>query len=372
MNNIIQSISPKNIIRGENAWELGKEHISLISKKPLLLGRSNATANTRREIQFDLEKLGLVVSANELHHDCCDLDIESQQKFIATHKCDSVIAAGGGKVLDAGKYLAQELSIPCITIPLSAATCAGWTALSNIYSKDGAFIRDISLKNCPELLLFDYKFVRKAPPRMLASGMADALAKWYEASLSSRNTQEGLTQQAVQMARMLRDQIFIDGYEALINPYSEAWIRISEGCALTAGVIGGIGGSKCRTAAAHALHNGLTQFSSCTHSLHGELVGVGILIQLSLEEIVEGNRLASQARRQLTKFLQKLNLPTTLEGVGLDSLNKESVYQVCEFACRQNSDIHQLPFKVTTKDLYEAILSLESTRKKELLGKIYH
>jgi len=32
---------------------------------------------------------------------------------------------GGGKVLDSGKYIAECLNIPCITVPLSASTCAG-------------------------------------------------------------------------------------------------------------------------------------------------------------------------------------------------------------------------------------------------------
>ncbi len=35
----------------------------------------------------------------------------------------------------------------------SAATCAAWTALSNVYSDAGAFLYDLSLARCPDLLI---------------------------------------------------------------------------------------------------------------------------------------------------------------------------------------------------------------------------
>ena len=70
----------------------------------------------------------------------------------------------------------------------------------------------------------------------------------------------------------------------------------------TSGLIGGIGGAKCRTAAAHAIHNGLTQLDFSNKALHGEIVGFGILVQLHLEEIFDANQLAGQARRQLIPF----------------------------------------------------------------------
>merc|ERR1711966_395659 len=148
--------------------------------------------------------------------------------------------------------LAFRLKLPCITVPLSAATCAGWTALANIYSRDGAFVSDQSLDACPDLLIFDHGLVRQAPNQTLASGIADALAKGYEASVGSGSSTDGMIQQAAQMARVLRDQLLIDALDAIAHPESEAWVRVAEACGLTAGVIGGLGGAQCRTVAAHA------------------------------------------------------------------------------------------------------------------------
>ena len=39
----------------------------------------------------------------------------------------------------------------------------------------------------------------------------------------------------------LRDQLLIDSLTALKDPDSEAWVRTAEACALTAGVMGGLG-----------------------------------------------------------------------------------------------------------------------------------
>merc|ERR1711965_422784 len=160
---------------------------------------------------------------------------------------------------------------------------------------------------------------------------ADALAKWYEASVSSADSGDGLVQQAVQMARVLRDQLLIDGHQAMQDCHSAAWVRTAEACALTAGVMGGLGGARCRTVAAHAVHNGLTQLPSCHNALHGETVGFGILVQLRLEERIGGNRLAAQAHRQLLPLLRQLGFPVCLEDLGLAQATLSQLQQVCSF-----------------------------------------
>ena len=141
----MQSISPETIFRGNNAWHKSLPQITKLTKSPLILGRNIQTSNLRNKIFVDLKNQDLNVSSANLQFDCCYEDISRLKKIILNNKNDSVIAAGGGKVLDSGKYIADFLNIPCITVPLSASTCAGWTALSNIYTKDGQFIKDVAL-----------------------------------------------------------------------------------------------------------------------------------------------------------------------------------------------------------------------------------
>ena len=168
----MQSISPEIIFRGNDAWERALSQITNLTKSPLLLGRGVKTHQLRNKIFRDLQKQNLNVSSANLHFDCCYEDISRVKNIILENNHDSVIAAGGGKVLDAGKYIAECLNIPCITVPLSASTCAGWTALSNIYTKNGQFIKDVTLGSCPKILVYDHKFIQTAPSRTLASGIA--------------------------------------------------------------------------------------------------------------------------------------------------------------------------------------------------------
>jgi glycerol dehydrogenase len=351
------AIAPAEVLRGPGAWSEGLARIARFCHTPLVLGRSAATAALRQQLCSDLTAAGLAPRPAELRHDCCEDDLSRVAAVVQDGACDAVIAIGGGKVLDAGKLLAHRQDLVCITVPTSAATCAGWTALANVYTPAGAFLGDVALARCPDLLIFDHTLVRQAPPRTLASGIADAMAKWYEASVSSGASGDGLVQQAVQMARVLRDQLMLEAEAALNDPDSAAWERVAEACGLSAGLIGGIGGARCRTVAAHAVHNGLTQLEASHGHLHGEKVGFGILVQLRLEEVLGGSQLAGQARRQLLPLFRQLGLPVSLEELGLGQAGLHELQQACTFACRDGSDLHHLPFAVGPNDLLAALVS---------------
>ena len=362
----MQLISPEKIFRGKKAWSTSIPEIKKITKRPLILGRSESTKYLRNKLFKDLQESGLNSHNEILRFDCCYEDLERIKNIILANKFDSIIAAGGGKVLDAGKFLGDSLSIPIVTVPLSASTCAGWTALSNIYSINGQFIKDIELSSCPKILVLEHEFIKTAPKRTLASGIADALAKWYESSLTSSKVDDGLVQQAIQISRVLRDQLLIDGESAYKNQNDQnvSWCNAIEGCALTAGLIGGIGGEKCRTAAAHAIHNAITQIVLTQKPLHGEIVGVGILLQLRLEEMKNNNKLANQSINQLLGLMKKLNLPTTIAELGIDVFENNNLKKIAEFTCRDESEIHFLPFEINKQDIIDTITNFEKQKIK--------
>ena len=144
------------------------------------------------------------------------------------------------------------------------------------------------------------------------------------------------------------------------QPGSQVWREVVDATILLAGAIGGLGGAQCRTVAAHAVHNGLTHVDPEHHTLHGEKVAYGILVQLRLEEMLQNNQLAASARQQLLKFYGEIGLPTTLSALGLENITLKDLQRAAEISCGTNSDIHRLPFTVVPDQLLAAMVSTTS------------
>jgi glycerol dehydrogenase len=351
------TIAPAQVIRGVGILTQAGSAIQHLGVRPLLIGGEQALAVLRSTLAPCFEQLGLEWLAAPLGSECCEPNLDRVRQAVQKHRADVIIGTGGGKALDAAKLIAYQCQLPIVTIPTTAATCAAWTALSNVYTPGGAFQYDVPLPKCPDLLILDYDLVEAAPRRMLVSGIGDALAKWYEASVSSGHSQDTLIIAAVQQARVLRDILLQKSEQALAQPGSQVWREVVDASVLMAGVIGGMGGAQCRTVAAHAVHNGLTHLDPEHASLHGEKVAYGILVQLRLEEMLQGSQLAATSRQQLLKFYHQIGLPTTLADLGLGEIRLPQLQAAATVACAPNSDLHHLPFAVEPSQLMAAMIS---------------
>ena len=110
-----------------------------------------------------------------------DNEINRVVSLAEENGCDLVIGLGGGKTIDSAKAIADLLKSPVVIAPTIASTDAPVSALSVIYTDEGAFARYIFYSKNPELVLVDSKVISQAPKRLLASGIADGLATWVEA-----------------------------------------------------------------------------------------------------------------------------------------------------------------------------------------------
>ncbi len=361
------SVSPSQVLQGEGILSQAGGAIASLGKSPLVVGGTHTLDLISPYLKPVFQQYNLSATFKGYAPDCCEMSLEDLTQATQKHQADLIIGVGGGKALDTAKLLAHQQHLPIVTIPTSGATCAAWTALSNIYSQQGAFQYDVPLLRCPDLLILDYAIIKTAPKRTLVAGIGDAIAKWYEASVSSGDATATLTIAAVQQARVLRDILLQKSAIALENVGSEDWKEVVDASVLLAGVIGGLGGANCRTVAAHAVHNGLTHIPATHGVLHGEKVAYGILVQLRLEEIIQGNQLAATSRKQLLKFYEEIGLPKTLEDLGLSQVTLQELRQAAEVTCHPNSDIHRLPFKVSPEQLLCAMVSTAIETKQEVL-----
>jgi glycerol dehydrogenase-like iron-containing ADH family enzyme len=348
-------VAPARVVRGKQALVDTIENIIGLGRRPLIIIGQHSQNLSQLQVLFDRPELD--IDRVSYTPDCCESSLDRLRESVTQHQADLIIGIGGGKCLDTAKLLAHRCQLPVVTMPTSGATCAAWTALSNIYSESGAFLYDVSLPKCPDLLVLDYGIVATAPQRTLVAGIGDAIAKWYEAAVSSGHSSQTLLIAAVQQARVLRDILFQKSATAIANPGGEDWQEVVDATVLLAGVIGGLGGAQCRTVAAHAVHNGLTHLPGSHHALHGEKVAYGILVQLRLEEMLQGNQLAATARQQLLDFYSTIGLPKTLADLGLSEITIAQLHYAATLACKPDSDLHRLPFAVVPEQLVAAMVS---------------
>lgn len=351
----ILAIAPAQLLRGNGILAQLPQYLSRYGHKMLVIAGETANQVTASYFKnTDLEIIHAPTIA-----DCSDDNLAMLRQIVQQEKPHGIVGIGGGKVLDTAKLIAHQSKLPIATVPTTGATCAAWTALSNVYDADGAFAYDVTLERCPDLMIVDYDVIATAPKRTLVSGIGDAIAKWYESSVSSGSSDKTMVIAAVQEARILRDILFQKSVEAIANPKSQVWREVVDASVCLAGAIGGIGGASCRTVAAHAIHNALTHLHQTHATLHGEKVAYGILVQLRLEEF-QGNQLAASSRHQLLKFYQEIGLPISLADLGLSQVTLAELEQVAAIACQPNSDIHRLPFSVSPSQVLAAMVSTTS------------
>ena len=69
------------------------------------------------------------------------------------------------------------------------------TFMALTYTDDGGeIIYDTRFTKCPDLVVADSKIIANAPARLLAAGMGDAIATWYEGKPADRIRMEFILQ----------------------------------------------------------------------------------------------------------------------------------------------------------------------------------
>lgn len=180
------TIAPAQVFRGEGILADQGKAIARLGRRPLVVGGRQALTQIEPLLR-GLHSLGLTVEAAVYGEDCSESALARLGSLAQDHRADLIVGMGGGKALDTAKLLAHHQGCPVVTIPTSGATCAAWTALSNVYSDQGAFRYDVALPRCPDLLILDYDLVKTAPRSTLVAGIGDGLAKWYEASVDRKS-----------------------------------------------------------------------------------------------------------------------------------------------------------------------------------------
>ena len=272
---------------------------------------------------------------------------------------DSVIAVGGGKCMDAGKSVAFRLEVPAVICPTLASTDAPCSAVSILYTPEGVGQGPEFFPGNPVLVVVDTGIIATSPLRHLIAGMGDALATGYEARTCYRNPQgrsilgARMTLAALTLAELCARTVFEDGRKA-IDAIGRGEISDSVEHVIEANtLLSGVGFESCGLAAAHSYAAGLTVIPVLHRDfLHGELVAIGLVAHLLLEENPE-------EARKVALFLSEVGLPVCLEQFGLDSGTDAEVLMEAMIAASKEPIVNNEPFDITPEKLLSAFLAAD-------------
>ncbi|WP_155956764.1 glycerol dehydrogenase, partial [Klebsiella aerogenes] len=220
---------------------------------------------------------------------------------------------------------------------------------------DGEFESYLMLPHNPNMVVVDTQIVAAAPARLLAAGIGDALATWFEARACSRSgatTMAGgkCTQAALALAELCYNTLVEEGEKAMLAAEQHVVTPALERVIEANTYLSGVGFESGGLAAAHAIHNGLTAIPDAHHFYHGEKVAFGTLTQLVLENApVEEIETAAA-------LCHSVGLPITLAQLDIKGDIPAKMRTVAEAACAEGETIHNMPGGACADQVYAALL----------------
>ncbi len=298
---------------------LGSEILRL-GKAPLIVGGKTALKLTRSEIEASVSAVCPRYRIEVHTGTCNDDDARAFAEIALAEKLDVIVGVGGGVIMDFAKMIAHFASLPIINVPTSSATCAAYTPLSVRYTKEGRTVGSFHHEYEVNAVLADTAVISTQPPRLLLAGVFDAMAKYLEirhryngecekyplgldyAYVLSERTFKVLSDKTESCLLDMESQVLSDTVEEVVFASVAA-----------TGVISGIARGSNQCALAHKFYE-VTRvlFAEASRPyLHGEIVGVGLLLQNCFNNELERND-------SLLKLMKKHSMPYRVTDLGIE------------------------------------------------------
>ena len=311
----------------------------------------------RAQVDSIEDTCGCSYAYHLFYGECCEENVDMLVAVVKESGCDVVVGVGGGKVLDTVKLVADTADTARIIVPTIASNdgpAADWAA---VYNPEGVFLYARATHRSTELVLVDSAIIAKAPARLFAAGIGDALVTWYEAmanerSLTPNNIGRGYLRCRAGMA------IARECYDILLREGKQAYDAVKAG-RLTPAVedvieanilLSGLGFMNAGCAASHSVHNGISELRESDPFLHGEKVAFGLIVQLVLENA------PLREIEETMAFLHSVDLPVTMEQFDV-ACTDEKLDVIVNYMMNKNLLIHREPLVVTPLIVRSAILA---------------
>lgn len=311
-----------------------------ISRLPSIEKRPFATVEDRREaIVLTTEPAWARASAIAINpRQRVDIRGNTQVEMDAiagTCEGEVVYGIGGGLAIDTAKYVAAANHLPLVALPTLLSTDAFLTDATGV--REAGCVRYLPTKT-PDTVIVDMEVLCNAPASMRASGAADVLSiatamwDWQEAEKLGENpANERVTPQAVDIGGALL-QTLLDNARDIGRGTPDGLTLLLELLCLEVQLCNLCGHSRLEEGSEHyftyALENRVT-----VPVLHGEFVGLGILLMASLQ---------SQPWPQYQHALECLQINYRPDAVASDAI-ADTLVDLSAYVAQ-----HQLPYTVAS------------------------
>lgn len=323
---------------------LNKHSEKVIGRLPSIVTRAFADIKERREaVVLTTEPAWKAVKGIDINpHHIIYVDANTTAAMAAVAEvCEGevVYGVGGGLAIDTAKYVASANELPLIAIPTILSTDAFLTDATGV--RENGCVQYLPTKT-PDTVIVDMDILCNAPAAMRASGAADilsiatALWDWQEAEKMGENpSDQQITPQAVSIAETLLETLLENARDIGSGTPKGLKLLLDLLC-MEVQLCNLCGHSRVEEGSEHyftyALEKHLTAANS-ENLLHGELVGLGILLMAALQ---------SQPWMQYRHALECLQINYRSAAVAPEAI-ADTLVNLSEYVVH-----HKLPYTVAT------------------------
>ncbi|WHH58010.1 iron-containing alcohol dehydrogenase family protein [Petroclostridium sp. X23] len=304
-------------VRSVIGWEVKRFY-----NKVLVVAGYTAWSVTKEAVEKSFEENGIEYTVHMFSGFCSETTVNRIVDEAKDYGVKLLVGIGGGKCMDTVKLAADRLGIRVINMPTSAATCACYATVCIKYDDTGTPDCNEYCQQPVAAVIVDTEIIAKnCPERMLASGIADAMAKFPEIDFSIRFVTGWditvMPLSALKLAEFNTEKYFNTAIQAIkdvrekkITPAVDDIIFTN--LALT-GLTSQLSSGSKQLAIAHALYDAVSKLfkSQRAKYLHGEIVSCGILVQLAV------NGYSEEYIHKNMQFLKEIGTPISFSELGI-------------------------------------------------------
>jgi glycerol-1-phosphate dehydrogenase [NAD(P)+] len=204
-------------------------------------------------------------------------------RSLSDDRSTTVIAVGGGRVIDTAKHACAVADVPLVTVPTCLSHDGVSSPIASLVQADGR--RRSSGAVMPQGVVVDLAIVKDAPPRTARAGAADLLSNvtaildWRLAVRRGRDSFDGYS-------AVIAEEAASAFMMATRESASQALEALARGLVLSGLAMAAAGTSRPCSGAEHLVSHSLDEALGSAARLHGEQVSLGLAITAVLHKNV--------------------------------------------------------------------------------------